>query len=77
MSVNSHVSQMMEGHLKEAVKTYSTYDGSDRLEFFYVANIDIADGELCMSTQYTYDATSTRIVKTKESKATWQAAWEI
>jgi len=77
MSINSHASDMVSTHMSETVKTYSTFDGSSRLEYFYVAHVDAEEGDTCMLTQYAYDGTSSRIVKTKESKATWLAAWEI
>ena len=77
MSISAHVSEFVKTHMEEATKTYSVFDGSNRLEYFYVAHIDIKDGEQCMCTQYTYDSTSARIVKTKESKASWDSAWDI
>lgn len=77
MAINSHVSDMVSTHFEEGIKSICVYDASDRLEFHYVANIDAEDGDLCMATQYTYVGTSTRVEKTKESKALWQSAWDI
>lgn len=70
-------SDLVLPYMKEAVKTYSAFDGSSRLEFHYTASIDAQQGDRCMVTQYTYDGVSTRVQKTKEGLATWQAAWDI
>jgi len=75
--LESNPSQLVSSHFKEAIKSYSTFDGSLRLENIYVAHVDTEAGEACMRTQYTYDGTSTRVEKTKESLAAWDAAWDI
>lgn len=77
MSKEASVSEMVSTHFAEAVKTYSAFDGSDRLEFHYVAHVDTKDGEQCMVTQYVYDGTTTRVQKTKESKVAWDGSWDI
>lgn len=64
-------------HLHEAIKYYATYDASNRLEYTYVAQVETVNGGQCMKTQYVYDGTSTRVVKMKESKTTWNSAWDI
>lgn len=64
-------------HANEAVKTYSTYDGSNRLEYHYTALADAEHGAQCLVTQYTYDGGSSRVQKTKESLATWDSSWDI
>jgi len=77
MALTSHASDMISTHLLEAVKTYSAFDAFDRLEYFYTAHVDAANGDTCLVTQYAYDGVSTRVQKTKESKSTWNSAWEI
>ena len=77
MSNVAHVSEFISTHMEEATKTFSKYDASERLEYFYVAQIDIKVGELCMCTQYAYDGTSARVLKTKESKVAWEVTWDI
>lgn len=77
MGIEAKASDLVSSHLKEAVKTYSVFDASQRLEYFYVANVDASHGEICMVTQYAYDGTSTRVQKQKEDKATWDSSWDI
>jgi hypothetical protein len=64
-------------HRSEAVKTYATYDASQRLEYFYTAMADAQHGDRCLVTQYTYDGTSGRVVKSKESLSLWDSSWDI
>lgn len=61
----------------ELVKQYMIYDGSGRLTSLYTAHTDAETGTPCVLTQYTYDGTSGRIEKRKESDATWDASWDI
>jgi hypothetical protein len=75
--VPSHVSDFIKSHSKEAVKQFITYDLLDRMEYHYVATIDVADQGPCMVTQYEYDGTSGRVVKAKESIGVWLAAYEL
>lgn len=72
-----HATDFVNTHMQEAVKTYSVYDGSQRLTAYYVALSDAAHGTQCMVTNYTYDGVSTRVLKTKEALATWDSAWDI
>ena len=73
----AHATDFMVSQIQEAVKTYTTYDGSSRPQYFYVAMVDAADGDKCQLTTYTYDGASSRIQKTKESLANWDSAWDI
>ncbi len=77
MGLTTNTSEFVKTHLNEAIKTYMAYDGSSRLEYIYVAGIDTANGEACMGTQYTYSGTSSRVVKSKEFKSTWNSSWDI
>lgn len=77
MGATPKASDLVTPYMKEAVKTYSAFDGSSRLEYHYTAHIDAEEGDQCMVTQYAYDGVSTRVQKTKEGLATWQAAWDI
>jgi hypothetical protein len=63
--------------MSESVKTYSVYDGSNRLIQFYEAHTDASDGDKCRLTTYTFDGASDRLLKSKESLATWSSAWDI
>jgi hypothetical protein len=61
----------------ELVKQYVEYDASDRTEYVYTAHTDAADGTPCTVTQYVYDGVSSRVIKRKESNATWDETWDI
>ena len=67
----------LKAHAHEGVKQYITYDGSNRMEYVYVADANAVDGDECMVTQYTYDGGSSRIQKMKESITTWDSSWDI
>lgn len=59
------------------VKSYIEYDGFNRMSKIYTGGTDIAHGTPCTLTEYVYDGASVRITKRKESKATWDSAWDI
>jgi hypothetical protein len=61
----------------EYIKTFIEYDALSRMEYIYEAHADARDGAPCLVTQYAYDGTSQRVVKTKEYHGTWLAAYEI
>ena len=67
----------IKSQMAEGVKTYSVYDGSNRLSDVYTAMVDTEHGEQCIRTQYTYYDSTTRIKQTKESLATWNSSWDI
>jgi hypothetical protein len=67
----------ISSHFREAVKTFSVYDGTNRLIEFYTALTDAEDSGMCLKTEYSYDGATTRILKSKESLATWSSAWDI
>ncbi len=68
---------MVRTALTEGMKTYSVYDPSGRLIEFYEAATDAADGNNCLLTTYEYDGVSSRVLKTKESIAQWDASYDI
>lgn len=62
----------------EMVKQYVEYDDEERPETVYEAHTDAAHGTPCLKTVYEYaDATSTRVVKRKESSGTWDSSYDI
>lgn len=64
-------------HLKEAIKSYYAYDGSNRLEYAYTAHPDAEHGDACLGTQYAYDGATDRVQKSKEFLTTWDSSWDI
>lgn len=59
-------------------KTFSVYEAvTFRLLTIYEAPTDAADGTPCTRSDYVYDGVSTRILKTKESSANWDASWDV
>jgi len=62
---------------EEAVKTYSVYDGANRLIEFYVAITNAENNTICHVTKYAYDGVTNRVQKTKEDFATWNSSWDI
>lgn len=77
MSAKPKATDLVGSHFEEAVKTFSIYDVGNRLSEFFVALAETKDGETCMKTTYTYDGVTTRVLKSKEELAIWQAAWDI
>lgn len=73
----SHATDMIGPHGKEAVKQYVVFDVSFRMVATYVALTDAVHGAVCLKTEYAYDGNSSRIIKMKESLATWDSAWDI
>lgn len=69
------------GHIitgnNELIKQYFVYDAGSRLITVYEARADAPAGTPCLKTDYTYDDTSTRVLKMKESESTWDATWDI
>lgn len=69
------------GHLKtnqhEMIKSYITYDGSDRMSVVYEARADAVANTPCMKTTYTYVSTSSRVEKMKEETAVWSLSYDI
>lgn len=69
--------ELLKSQMKELIKSYTTYDGSSRPQYIYVAQANCADGGACIRTEYTYDGGSTRVVKRLESYSTWSSAYDI
>lgn len=69
------------GHLKtnqnEMIKSYITYDGSDRMSVVYEARANAEDGDPCMKTTYTYVTGTTRIEKMLEEVAEWDSSYDM
>lgn len=74
---NEEGKHLLKTGFKEPIKTYITYDVSNRMEFIYEASSDAIDGAPCIVTQYAYDGGSTRIEKSKESVGAWDSSWDI
>ena len=68
---------LLLAHMHELTKTYIAFDGFNRMVTVYTAHTEAAHGANCIKTQYEYDGATTRIKKRKESKTTWDAAWDI
>lgn len=68
---------MIKTAQRELVKQYVTYDGSNRTQYIYEVRADADHGCPCMRTEYEYDGTTSRVVKRKESLATWDSSWDI
>jgi hypothetical protein len=68
-------------HLKtgagEYIKSYITYDFSDRMSVVYEARANALNGEPCLKTTYTYVIGTTRVEKMKEEETTWSSAYDI
>jgi hypothetical protein len=77
MSTNEKTIAFIKSHAHEGCKQYLTYDASNRMEIVYEAPTDFENGAPCLKTQYVYDGTSTRVIKMKESIATWSSSWDI
>lgn len=61
----------------EYIKQYLVYDGSNRLITVYEARANAANGEYCLVTTYTYDSTSSRVQKMKETSGVWSSSYDI
>lgn len=71
------VREFLQGIRNEPLKMYRTYDGNNRVEYQYETLTHVLVGGPCMKTQYTYDGTSNRVLKLKETIDTWTLAMEI
>lgn len=70
-------SELFISHRGELVKQYIAYDASNRPEYTYTAYYLADHGDPCIVTQYSYDGTSSRIQKRKESAGTWDSSYDI
>jgi hypothetical protein len=68
---------LLQTEAGEFVKQYIAYDSSSRPEYVYVAAAGAADGAPCSITRYTYDGTSSRVLKMKEYEGTWDSSYDI
>jgi hypothetical protein len=66
----------IKSQIRDAVKEYTVYDGSNRISATYTAGTGTPDGGPCLKTTYTYWLTSNRIKLRVESVSAWQLAWE-
>lgn len=66
--------------LKSIVNEYSKskqlFDVNGRLEFLYVAPVDVKNGEPCFVTQYSYVGLTAVVDYMKEGESVWQTIWE-
>jgi hypothetical protein len=67
---------LLKANLKGGIKTYSVYDGSQRVTAMYETVIHWDVGAPALATFFAYDGTSSRLVGTKEEKSTWTATME-
>lgn len=72
-----NVRDQLKSVLKEPMKLYRTFDGSNRLEYQYECATSTPDQGPCLKTQYVYDGGSDRIVKVKETIDVWDASFEV
>ena len=77
MALDQSKTNLLKTQLNEFVKQYIVYDGSQRITSVYTAAVDTAHGGPCSKDEYEYDGGSTRVVKRKESAATWDSSWDI
>lgn len=62
----------------ELIKQYIVFDVEDRPEFVYTAHTEATHGQPCTQVQYVYVGPGSALVsKMKESRATWDATWDI
>lgn len=73
----SNKNEHLKTNAHEYIKSFITYDELSRMEYVYEARANAKHGEPCMRTQYTYDSTSTRIVKMLEVETTWNSSYDI
>lgn len=74
---NQSVREFLTTIRQEPVKMIRVYDAGNRLITQYEAVTHAQDGDPCMRTDYTYDGSSSRVLKLKETVDTWLAAYDI
>ena len=74
---NQSVREFLTAIRQEPVKMFRVYDGSNRLSIQYEAVTHAVNGEPCMKTEYIYDATSSRVLKSKESVDVWSSTYDV
>lgn len=74
---NQSVREFLTAIRQEPVKMFRVYDAGNRLVTQYEAVTHAKSNDPCMRTDYTYDGTSSRVVKLKESVDTWLASYDI
>lgn len=77
MVSDTKADEVLQTLMREVVKVYRTYDGSDRVTAEYEAVANAADGQPCLKTEYTYTGARTTPDKMKESLDVWSAAYDI
>jgi len=71
----ANVASMLTSLKNELKKEFVLLDGSDRAIEIYQAPLHIEDQGLCLKTTLVYkDASSTIVIKSKETIGTWVAA---
>lgn len=68
---------LLKTSLHEPRKCFLVYDINGRCTDIYEARSNAVAGDPCMHTQYEYDGSSARVLKSKETEADWDAAWDI
>lgn len=74
---NQSVREFLMAIKQEPVKMLRVYDATNRLATQYEAVTHAKNGDPCMKTEYTYDGTSSRVVKLKESVDIWLLAYDL
>jgi hypothetical protein len=77
MATPTTKTELLKSQMHELIKSYTTYDGSSRPQYIYVAQAGAANGDSCIRTEYTYDGVSSRVVKRLESYQLWSSAYDI
>ncbi len=74
MASNEPVRAQLTSVLKEPMKMFRVYDGSNRVQYQYECVANTVDQGPCMRTEYVYDGASTRVVKFLETEDVWDSA---
>jgi hypothetical protein len=61
----------------ELSKSYTVYDDLYRVREVYSAPVQTEEGGECLCVRFAYRSSTSLVTKTRESKAQWQAAWDI
>lgn len=77
MSTDNKTS-LLKTQERELIKEYTVLDGAGRVSEIYTTWTGAPDGTPCTKVEYEYDTTyANRVIKMKESKSTWDSAWDI
>jgi hypothetical protein len=69
--------ELLQALMREIVKVYRIYDGSNRVTTEYEAVANAVDQQVCLKTEYTYAGARTTPDKMRESLDVWSSAYDI